>query len=54
MRDGAAPERGGVRRALNLVDHPENLGALVTMRGTAGSKYMGAYGLTQREQFQLG
>ncbi len=23
VRDGAAPERGAVRRALNLMDHPE-------------------------------
>lgn len=45
---------GAVRRALNLMDHPENLGALVTMRGTAGSKYMGAYGLRSVSNFNWG
>lgn len=36
---------GDVRKALNLVDHPENLGAQVTIYGTVGNKYCGQYGV---------
>ena len=36
---------GGVRNALNLKDHPENLHAFVTIQGTTGSKYCSVYGV---------
>lgn len=36
---------GDVRKALNLQDHPENLGAQVTIYGTVGNKYCGQYGV---------
>lgn len=36
---------GGVRSALNLVEHPENRRARVTIQGTTGSKYCSVYGV---------
>lgn len=36
---------GPVRNALNLRDNPDNFGKQVTLRGTTGSKYCGAYGI---------
>ncbi len=36
---------GDVRKALNLQDHPENLGTQVTIYGTVGNKYCGQYGV---------
>lgn len=45
---------GSVRSALNLVDNPDNLGALVTIKGTTGSKYCGAYGVRSASDFNWG
>lgn len=45
---------GGVRSALNLVDHPENLGRQVTIKGTAGTKYCGQYGLRSASEYNWG
>ncbi|MDE6835499.1 MAG: hypothetical protein K2J03_00905, partial [Muribaculaceae bacterium] len=36
---------GEIRNALNLLDHPENLGSEVTVYGTVGIKYCGQYGV---------
>lgn len=36
---------GAVRNALNVSDHPENIGKLVTIKGTTGDKYCSAYGV---------
>lgn len=43
-----------VRKALNLKDHPDNFGKLVTLRGTTGSKYCGAYGVRSVSDFEWG
>ena len=45
---------GAVRNALNLKDHPENFGKLVTLRGTTGSKYCGAYGIRSVVDYEWG
>ncbi len=45
---------GKVRSALNLKDHPENLGVQVTLKGTTGSKYCGAYGVRSVTDFNFG
>lgn len=45
---------GNVRTALNLTDHPENLGELVTIKGTTGVKYCGAYGLKNCSDYNWG
>lgn len=45
---------GSVRSALNLVDHPENLGKLVTIKGTTGTKYCGVYGLRSASNYNWG
>lgn len=46
--------KGGVRDALNLVDNDENLGKQVTMRGTTGTKYCGAYGIRDVSDYNWG
>lgn len=45
---------GDVRNALNLGDHPENLGKLVTIQGTTGSKYCSAYGVRSVSAYKWG
>lgn len=45
---------GEVRNALNLVDHPENAGALVTIYGTTGSKYCSVYGVRSVSKYKWG
>lgn len=45
---------GKVRNALNLKDHPENLGVEVTIKGTTGSKYCGAYGVRSVSDYNFG
>lgn len=45
---------GAVRNALNLGDHPENLGVQVTIKGTTGSKYCGAYGVRSVSDYNFG
>lgn len=45
---------GNVRNNLNLVTHPENLGKQVTIKGTTGSKYCGAYGVRSVSMFNWG
>lgn len=45
---------GGVRSALNLVDHPENLGREVCIKGTTGDKYCGVYGLRSSSAYNWG
>lgn len=45
---------GEVRNALNLKDHPENLGALVTVYGTVGIKYCGQYGVRSVSDYVWG
>lgn len=45
---------GDVRRALNLGDHPENQGLLVSMKGTTGSKYCGVYGVRSVTAYNWG
>lgn len=45
---------GKVRSALNLKDHPENLGVQVTLKGTTGSKYCGAYGVRSVVDYNFG
>ncbi len=45
---------GDVRKALNLVDHPENLGSQVTIFGTVGNKYCGQYGVRSVSDFVWG
>lgn len=42
------------RYALNLRDHPENLGALVTLKGETGTKYLGQYSVRDVEAFNFG
>lgn len=45
---------GAVRNALNLVDNPDNLGKLVTIKGQTGEKYCSAYGLRSCEDYNWG
>lgn len=45
---------GSVRSALNLVDHPDNLGRQVTIKGTTGEKYCGAYGVRSASDYNWG
>lgn len=45
---------GGVRTALNLVDHPDNLGREVCIKGTTGTKYCGVYGLRSASNYNWG
>ena len=45
---------GDVRKALNLQDHPENLGELVTVYGTVGIKYCGQYGVRSVSDYVWG
>lgn len=45
---------GAVRNALNLGDHPENLGVQVTIKGTTGSKYCGVYGVRSVSDYKFG
>lgn len=45
---------GAVRNALNLKDHPENLGVQVTIKGTTGSKYCGVYGVRSVSAYNFG
>lgn len=45
---------GPVRNALNLRDSLNNLGKLVTLRGTTGSKYCGVYGVRSVSDYQWG
>ncbi|MDE5645047.1 MAG: choice-of-anchor J domain-containing protein [Muribaculaceae bacterium] len=45
---------GSVRSALNLTDHPDNLDKLVTIKGTTGEKYCGAYGIRSASDFNWG
>lgn len=41
------------RYDLNLRDHPENLGALVTVKGTTGQTYLGQYGVRDVEAYNF-
>lgn len=43
-----------VRDALNLTAHPDNKGKLVTIKGTSGEKYCGAYGLRDCSDYNWG
>lgn len=45
---------GAVRTALNLMDNPGNFNKQVSLRGTTGSKYCGAYGVRQANDFNWG
>lgn len=45
---------GSVRSALNLVDHPDNKGKLVTIKGETGTKYCGAYGIRSASDYNWG
>ncbi len=45
---------GSVRKALNLVDNPDNLGKQVTIKGETGTKYCGAYGIRSASDFNWG
>lgn len=45
---------GGVRDALNLVSNPDNLGKQVTIKGTTGEKYCGAYGIRSASDYNWG
>lgn len=45
---------GAVRNALNLGDHPENLGQMFTILGTTGDKYCGAYGVRSVAYYMKG
>lgn len=45
---------GPVRNALNLSDNPDRFGELVTLRGTTGSKYCGAYGIRSVSDYVWG
>ncbi len=42
---------GEVRNALNLADHPENRGEMVSLYGTTGSKYCSIYGVRSVTQY---
>lgn len=45
---------GPVRSALNLANNPGNLGKLVTIKGTTGSKYCGVYGVRSVSAYKWG
>jgi len=45
---------GAVRNALNLANNPDNLGKLVCIKGTTGSKYCGAYGVRSVSAYRWG
>ena len=45
---------GIVRTTLNLADNPDNFNRQVSLRGTTGSKYCGAYGVRQANDFNWG
>lgn len=45
---------GDLRNELNLKDHPENLGKLVTVYGIVGIKYCGQYGVRSVSDFAWG
>ena len=45
---------GNVRNALNLNQHPGNLGKQVTIKGESGSKYCGAYGIRSTSNYNWG
>lgn len=45
---------GGVRDALNLVDNKGNFNKQVSLRGTTGSKYCGAYGIRSTADYNWG
>lgn len=45
---------GAVRSALNLQDHPENMGAQVTIYGITGQKYCSAYGVRSVSKYRFG
>lgn len=45
---------GAARSALNLADHPENLGRQVCVKGTTGSKYCGVYGVRSVSEYNWG
>ena len=45
---------GNVRNSLNLVDNPGNFNKQVSLRGTTGSKYCGAYGVRSTADFNWG
>lgn len=45
---------GAMRNVLNVMDHPENVGALVTIYGTTGSKYCSAYGVRSVTNYKWG
>lgn len=45
---------GPVRSALNLKDHPENLGVQVTVLGTTGEKYCSVYGVRSVSDYAFG
>lgn len=42
------------RTDLNLVSHPENVGKLVTIKGTTGDKYLGAYSVKNVSIYKWG
>lgn len=44
----------GVRDALNVCSHPENVGALVTVYGITGQKYFSAYGVRDVSDYKWG
>ena len=45
---------GDLRKALNLVDNPDNLGELVTIYGTVGRAYCGQNGVREVSAFKWG
>ncbi|MCM1152247.1 MAG: DUF6359 domain-containing protein [Muribaculum sp.] len=45
---------GDVRNKLNLGQNPANLGKLVSLKGTTGSKYCGAYGVRSVTMYNWG
>ena len=45
---------GDIRKALNLMDNPDNIGELVTVYGTVGNKYCGQYGVRTVTDFVWG
>lgn len=45
---------GAVRSALSLMQHPDNLGKQVSLKGTTGIKYCGVYGLKNTSNYNWG
>ncbi len=45
---------GAVRNALNLADNPDNQGKLVSIQGTTGATYCGAYGVKNVIAYKFG